>query len=69
MIGVLVGDQDAVDAIRLRPAQRFQAAQQFLLAKSCVYEEGGVLSFEQRAVARAAGSQDGYAERDACSLR
>ena len=69
MIGVLVGDQDAVDAIGLRPAERLQAAQQFLLAKSCVDEEGGVLSFEQRAVARAAGSQDGYAERDACSLR
>ena len=69
MVGVLVGDQDGVDALGLLPAQRFQAAQQFLLAKSGVNEEGGVLGFEQRAVARAARSQNGDPERDACSLR
>jgi len=69
MVGVLVGDQDRVDTLGLLPAQRFQAAQQFLLAKSRVNEEGGVLRFEQRAVARAAGSQNGDPERDACSLR
>src|SRR6202142_872284 len=69
MVGVLVGNQDRVDALGSLPAQRFQAAQQFLLSKSRVNKESGVLCLEQRAVARAAGCQDGDAERNSCSLR
>ena len=65
MVGMLVGDQDGVDALGLRAAQRFKAAQNFLAAQASVNEEGGALGFEQRRVARAAGSENGYAERDA----
>ena len=69
MVGMLVGDQDAVHALRLLAAERFESAQKFLAAESGVNEEGGALGFEQRRVARAAGSENGYAERDAKCLR
>ena len=69
MVGMLVGDQDAVDAVGLLAAQRFESAQEFLAAEAGVNEEGGALGFEQRRVARAARGQNGYAERDTECLR
>jgi hypothetical protein len=61
---MLVCDQNAVHALRLLAAQRFESAKEFLAAQAGVNEEGGALGFEQRHVARAAGSENGYAERD-----
>ena len=69
MVGMLVGDQNSVDAVGLGAVERFKAAEKFLAAKPGVDEEGGAFGFEQRGVARAAGSEDGDAERDAKSLR
>ena len=66
---MLVGDQDAVHALGLLAAQRFEAAQHFLAAEAGVNQESGALGFEQRGVARAAGSQNGDAERDAALAR
>ena len=68
MVGMLVGDQDRVHALGTRAAQRLEAAQHFLFAKPGVDEEGGAAGFEQRRVARAAGSENGDPERDAVAL-
>src|ERR1700691_5046328 len=69
MIGVLMGDQDRVDAFRARATHRFKAAKSFLAAEARVNEESGVLGFEQRGVARAAGGQDGDTKGNARFLR
>jgi hypothetical protein len=69
MVGVLVGDQDGVDAFETRPAQRFKPPKDFLSAKARVNEESGVFGFEQRRVARAAGGQDGDSKGNAQFLR
>ena len=56
MIGVFVGNQDAVEVVGFLPAQRFKAPQHFLFAESCVNEESGVIGLKQRGVARTARS-------------
>jgi len=56
MIGVLVGDQDAVEVIGFLPAQRLKPPQHFFFAESCVNEESGVIGLKQRGVARTARS-------------
>ena len=65
MVRVLVGDQDGVQAFGALAAKRFKASQRFFAANAGINEESGVLSFEQRRVARAARSQNGDTERDA----
>ena len=68
MVAVLMGDQDPVDTVGTGAAQRLKAPQHFLFSKSSVDEESRAPRFEQRGVARAAGGQDGYAERDTIFL-
>jgi len=51
---VLVGDQDRVDTLGQRTAQRFEASRDFPAAKAGVDEEGSALGFEQRRIARTA---------------
>ena len=58
MIGVLVRNQDGVEAIRF-DAQRSEAAERFLAAKASVDEKARALGFEQRGIARTAGSEYG----------
>src|ERR1700722_9578 len=67
MVAVLMGDQNAVDMVGTRAAQRLKPPQHFLFSKSSVDEESRAPRFEQRGVARAAGGQNGYAERDSIS--
>jgi len=67
MVGMLVGDQDDVNALGLAAAESFKAAKNFLAAEAGIDEEGGAFGFEQRRVARAAGSENRDAERDAKS--
>jgi hypothetical protein len=69
MIGMLVCDEYAVEAFRLGTSQSFETPNDFFAAKTGVYEESGVLSFEQRGVARAAGGQNGNSKGDAMCLR
>ena len=59
MIRVLVSNENCIDACGARTAQRFEAPHDFFAAESRVNQESRVLAFEQRAVARAAGGQDG----------
>ena len=66
VVGMFVGNQDAVDAFGTR-AQGFQAPQRFAFSQSRVNQETGSLGFEQRSVARASGSQDGNSKTDARS--
>ena len=68
MIGMLVRDQDGVDVLGTAAAEGFESAKHFAAAKASVNQESGVFGFEQRAVARAAGSEDGDPERDASAL-
>jgi len=65
MVGVLVSNKDGVDTVGTRAAESFKATENFLAAEASVDEESGVLGFEQRSVARAAGSENRDAERDA----
>jgi hypothetical protein len=58
VIGMLVGNEDGVEAIG-RDAQRGEAAERFLAAEAGVHEKAGALGFEQRGIARTAGSEDG----------
>src|SRR5580698_191375 len=67
MVAVLMGDQNAVDMVGTRAAQRLKPPQHFLFSKSSVDEESRAPRFEQRGVARAARGQNGYAERDSIS--
>ncbi len=53
VVGVLVGDQDAVNALDSSFDGR-EARQRFALAESGVHEEAGALGLEQSNVARAA---------------
>lgn len=68
VVGVLVGDEDGVDAFGAGSAEGFEAALEFAAANAGVDEEGGAVRFEQRAVAHAARRQDGNAKRDAAFL-
>src|SRR5579863_7180478 len=64
VVAVLVGNQDAVNLFGARAAKRFKAPQHFFFADAGVNQESGASRFEQRGVARAARSQNGYAKRD-----
>ena len=63
MIAVLVGDDDAIEAVDPR-AERFQPAKSFAFAEAGVDEETGGFRFEQRNVARTAGRQNRNADTD-----
>ena len=52
VIGMFVGNQDAVEVIGLLPAQRFKAPQHFFFAQACIDKESGVFGLKQRGVAR-----------------
>src|SRR5215469_432739 len=67
MIGMLVRDQNCVNAFRQSATERLKAPLDFLAAKTSVDKEGGVCGFEQRRVARAARGEDRYAERDSAA--
>src|SRR5208282_2630438 len=69
MIGVLVGDENRVHALGTRAAESVEPAEDLLAAKASVNEECRALGFEQRRVARSAGGENRYAERDAKCLR
>ena len=56
VIGMFVGNQDAVEVIGLLPAQRFKAPQHFFFAQPGIDEESGVFGLKQRGVARTARS-------------
>jgi hypothetical protein len=64
MIGMLVGNQDAVNAIGF-VAGRFEAPKQFLAIDSSVNEETSTIRLEQRGVARASRCQYRNAKSDA----
>ena len=63
VVGVLVGDEDAVDAVD-GLFDGGEAGKGFALAQAGIHEEAGALSLEQRDVARAAGRQNGYPQAD-----
>ncbi len=63
VVGVLVGDKDAVDVVDGLFDSR-ESGERFALAETGVHEEAGALGLEQRDVARAAGRQDGNAQTD-----
>jgi hypothetical protein len=63
MIGVLVGNQDAVEAVEFVFAGG-EPRQGLAFAEAGVNQEARVLGFEQRAVARASRRQNGYAQSD-----
>jgi hypothetical protein len=58
MVRVLVSNKDGIDPVGTRAAEGLKAAENFLAAEASVDEESGVLGFEQRGVARAAGSEN-----------
>jgi hypothetical protein len=53
MIGVLVGDEDGVQAFRLFP-DRGQPSQDVALAQACVYEDARSLGADEGGVSRTA---------------
>ena len=63
VIGVFVGDDDAVEPVDLAP-DRGEAPQRFFFAEARVHQQAGLLRFEQRAVARTARSQYRDAQTD-----
>jgi hypothetical protein len=63
MIGVFVGDDDAVEASDVT-ADRGEAPQRFFLAQSRVDQQPGLVRLEQSAIARTARSQYRYAQTD-----
>ena len=64
MVGVLVRAENAINAFWERAAQSFKSPHHLFFAKPGVNEDGGAVCFEQRCVARAAGSENRYAKRD-----
>ena len=64
VIGMLVGDEDAVESAGLY-AERFEAAAEFFAVDAGVNEEAGALGLEQGAIARAARRQNGDSKADA----
>ena len=58
MVAVFVRDQNSVDMLRTRAAQRFKPAQHFFFPESGVNEESRAPRFEQRGVACAARGQN-----------
>ncbi len=63
VVGVLVGDEDAVDVLDAS-FDSGEARKRFALAETGVDEEAGALGLEQSDVARAARRQNGYSEAD-----
>jgi hypothetical protein len=63
VVGVFVGDQDGVEAVKF-PAYGRETGQGFALSKAGVNEDAGAFGFEQRGVARAAGRKNGDAQTD-----
>ena len=68
MVGVFVGDQDAIEAVKVF-FDGGQARQSFTLAQAGVHEEASAFGFEQRDVARTAGGENGNAQADGESPR
>jgi hypothetical protein len=58
-----VGDENSVELIESNIAGS-EAGERFAFAESAIDEEAGALRFEQRNVARTAGSQNGNAQAD-----
>src|SRR5215469_1609107 len=63
VVGVLVGDEDGVEAIDVA-FDGGEAGEGFALAEAGVNEDTGGFGFEQRDVARTAGGKDGDAKAD-----
>ena len=63
MIGVFVGDDDAVEVIDVM-ADRGKAPQRFFFAESRVDQQPGLIRLEQSAVARTARTQYRYTQTD-----
>jgi hypothetical protein len=61
VVGMFVRDEDSVELLE-RDIARGEARQRFTFAKAAIHQKSGVLRFEQRNVARTAGSQDGDAQ-------
>ena len=61
MIGMFVADEDSVELFERDIAGR-EARQSFAFAKTAIHQKSGVLRFEQRDVARTAGSENGDAQ-------
>jgi len=67
VVGVLVGDEDAVNVLDAS-FDGGEPGERFAFAKSGVHEEAGALRLEQRDVARAARRQYGNPQADRASL-
>jgi hypothetical protein len=63
VVSVLVGDEDAVDAIDAQFDGR-EASESFAFAEAAVHKESGALRLEQGDVARAARRQNGNPQAD-----
>ena len=63
MIGMFVGNYDAVEPVDFAP-YRGQAPQRFFFAEPRVHQKPGRIRLEQRAVARATRPQNRYAQTD-----
>jgi hypothetical protein len=63
VIGVLVGDEDGIDTIKIA-FDSGKARERFAFSEAGVYEDAGAFGFEQREIARTAGSEDGDAQTD-----
>jgi hypothetical protein len=68
VIGVLVSNQDGVEAVNVSPDGR-EARQSFTLSEAGVHKDAGASGFEQRQVARTAGRKNGSAQADGNSPR
>ena len=68
MVGVFVGDEDAVDVVDSFFYGR-EARERLAFAKTGVHEEAGAPGLEQRDIARTAGRQDGNPQADRFPLR
>ena len=63
MVGVLVGNEDGVEAVDIA-ADGGEAGEGFALSKAGVNEDAGTLGFEQGEIARTAGGEDGDTQAD-----
>ncbi len=68
MIGVFVGDDDAVEPVDSECGRRGKAPQRFALAQAGIHQEARPGSLEQGAVARTARRENAYAKTDEFSL-
>jgi hypothetical protein len=68
VVGVFVGDQDAIEAVEVF-FDGGKARQSFALAQAGVHKEAGAFGFEQRDVARTSGRENGNAQADGDSPR